>query len=167
MLKKMVNVIDGFNRFTGKAVSYIMILVVLIVTFEVSMRYIFRRPTVWASEAMVFSCGILYVLGAAWTMLENRHVKIDMLWGKIPPRKRRLLDAVTFFFFAFYMILMIWQGGIFAWESLLLAETTGTPWDPPVYPIKIVFLIGLVMLFMQGVSKLAKDLYFVVTGKEL
>lgn len=167
MLKNIVNLIDSFSRLIGKTVSYIMIFVVAVVIYEVSMRYIFKKPTIWASEAIVFSCGIVYVLGSSWTLLENRHVKIDILWGKLSLRTKRIVDSVTFFLFALYMVLMIWEGSKFAWESLRIAETTGTPWDPPVYPIKIIFLIGFIMLLMQGISKLLKDLYFIIKGKEL
>ena len=167
ILKKVVDLIDSFSRFVGKTVSYIMILVVAVVIYEVSMRYIFVRPTIWASEAIVFCCGIVYVLGASWTLLEKRHVKIDILWCKFSPRTKRIVDSITFFFFALYIGLMIWEGSKFALESINLAETTGTPWDPPVYPIKIIFVTGMVMLFMQGISKLLKDLYFIVKGKEL
>ena len=166
MLRTAVRMIDGFNRAVGKAVSYLMILVVLIVLYEVSMRYLFQRPTVWASEAMVFTCGIVYVLGAAWTLQNNRHVKIDMVWEKLSPRMRRIVDSCTFCFFALYMLLMLWEGSRFALESLQITETTGTPWDPPVYPIKIAFVAGLFMLFLQGVSKLVKDIHFILTGDE-
>jgi len=167
MLKNIVTVIDNISRWTGTVVSYIMFLVVAIVCFEVTMRYLFHRPTIWASEAMVFCCGLVYVLGASWTLLDNRHVKIDMFRERISSRGKRLIDLVTFFFFALYMVMMIWEGSKFAWESLKLLESTGTPWDPPVYPLKIAFVAGLIMLSLQGVSKAVKDLHFVVKGKEL
>ena len=65
------------------------------------------------------------------------------------------------------MVMMIWEGSKFAWESLKLSESTGTPWDPPVYPLKIAFVAGFIMLSLQGVSKAVKDLHFVIKGKEL
>ena len=166
-MKKIVSIIDGISRWTGKAVSFVMFLVVAIVCYEVSMRYLFHRPTVWASEAIVFCCAFVYVLGAAWTLLDNRHVKIDMVWEKLSPRGRRIIDSITFLFFAFYMGMMLWVGSRFAWESLQLRETSGTPWDPPVYPVKIAFVAGILLLIGQGVSRLIRDLYFAIKGKEL
>lgn len=166
-MKKIVQTIDRITSLTGKAVSYIMFLVVGIVCFEVAMRYLFRKPTVWASEAIVFCCALLYVFGAAWTLLDNRHVKIDLLWEKLSPRGKRIIDSLTFIFFAFYMGLMLWVGSRFALESVKLAETSGSPWDPPVYPIKIAFVIGIVLLMGQGISKLIRNLYFIIRGKDL
>lgn len=151
----------------GRCVSYIMLPIMAIICFEVAMRYLFHRPTIWASEAMTYGCAILYVIGAAWTLLENRHVKIDFLYAKCSIRKQRILDCITFPFFALYMGLMLWVGWKFAHDSLKLGETSGTPWDPPVYPIKIAFVVGVAMLSCQGISKFIKDLYFAIKGKEL
>ena len=44
---------------------------------------LFHIPTLWVSESMVFGCGITYVLGSAWSLQENRHVKIDLIYGEI------------------------------------------------------------------------------------
>ena len=166
-MKIIVSTIDYISTLTGKAVSYIMFLVVGIVCYEVVMRYLFKLPTVWASEAVVFCCAFLYVLGAAWTLRENRHVKIDLLWEKFSPRGKRILDSITYVFFAFYMGMMLWVGMKFARESLQISETSGSPWDPPVYPVKIAFVIGIILLIAQGTSKLIRDLYFIIRGKEL
>ncbi len=166
-MRTIVRWIDTFNTLAGRFISFIMLPIMVIICFEVAMRYIFHRPTIWASEAMTYGCALLYVIGAAWTLLENRHVKIDFLYEKFSPRKKRILDCVTFPFFALYIGLLLWVGTKFAMESLNIRETSGTPWDPPVYPIKIAFVVGVVMLGMQGTSKFIKDLYFAINGKEL
>ncbi|MBN1295068.1 MAG: TRAP transporter small permease subunit, partial [Candidatus Latescibacteria bacterium] len=87
-MSQIINIIDRISRITGKTVSYIILIVVGIVCYEVFLRYLFHRPTVWASEAIVICCAFLYVLGAAWTLQENRHVKIDILWDKLSPRNK-------------------------------------------------------------------------------
>jgi TRAP-type mannitol/chloroaromatic compound transport system permease small subunit len=166
-MRKIVYLIDAFNAWVGRLISFIMMPIMAIICYEVAMRYIFHRPTIWASEAMTYGCALLYVIGAAWTLLENRHVKIDFLYEKFSHRKQRTLDCITFPFFALYMGLLLWVGSKFAYESLMLTESSGTPWNPPVYPIKIAFVVGVVMLSAQGISKFMKDLYFVIHGKEL
>lgn len=166
-MKKIITFIDGLNEWIGKTVSFIMLPVTIIVCYEVIMRYFFHMPTIWASEAMVFGCGYLYVLGAAWTMKENRHVKIDFLWEKLSPRGRRIMDCFTFAFFFLYMVMMLWVGSKFAWESIKLSESSGTPWNPPVYPLKIAFVVGVTMLLLQGSTIFIRNLYFVIKGEEL
>ncbi len=166
-MKLFLTLIDGFNAKVGKITAFIMIPTLICICFEIISRYVFVLPTVWASELMIYFCAILYILGAAWTLQVGRHVKIDMVWGKASPRGRRMLDIITFPFFALYMTLLIWVGFEFAMESISLKETSGTPWDPPIYPIKTIFVVGTVMLLMQGVAKLIRDIHFVLTGKEI
>jgi len=166
-MKRVLLAIDAVSTWVGKAISFIMFLVVFIVCYEVAMRYIFHRPTIWASEAMVFGCGFLYVLGAAWTMMDDRHVKIDFIWEKFSPRGRAVLDSFNFLFFAFYMGMLLWVGAKYAYESTLLRETFGTPWNPPVYPVKISFVVGVCLLIFQGFARWVRDLYFVFTGEKL
>ena len=130
-MKKFVTAIDKISTWIGKATSYLMIPAVSIVIIEITMRYILHRPTLWATESMLFACGFLYILGGAWTLFEKRHVKIDLIWEKLSLRKRAILDCVTFIFFALYMLLMIWVASKFAWQSIGMLEGSGTPWNPP------------------------------------
>jgi TRAP-type mannitol/chloroaromatic compound transport system permease small subunit len=166
-MKLFLTMIDQFNAGVGKITAFIMIPALFCISFEVVSRYVFTLPTVWASELVIYFCAILYILGAAWTLQVGRHVKIDMLWGRLSERGRRILDVLTFPFFALYMSMMLWVGFKFAMDSIALKETSGTPWDPPIYPIKIIFVIGAGMLLVQGAAKLIRDFHFVWTGKEL
>jgi len=166
-MRRVMAVIDGFNASLGKITSFIMIPTLLCIYYEIISRYVFGKPTLWASELMIYFCAILYILGAAWTLQVGRHVKIDMLYARISLRGQRILDIFTFPFFTIYMALLIWVGFRFAMESIAIRETSGTPWDPPIYPIKTIFVVGALMLLIQGVAKLVRDVHFVATGKEL
>jgi TRAP-type mannitol/chloroaromatic compound transport system permease small subunit len=68
-MKRLLSVIDWISTWSGKATSWLTIVVIFVVVYEIIMRYVFRRPTIWASETMIFLCAILYVMGGAWTLL--------------------------------------------------------------------------------------------------
>jgi TRAP-type mannitol/chloroaromatic compound transport system permease small subunit len=166
-MRKFVVVIDAISAWVGRIASFLMVPCVVIVIWEVSMRYIFQRPTIWASETVLFLTGYLTILGAAWTLGEKRHVKIDLFWEKLSPRGRAVADVFTFFFFALYMVLMIWASAIYTWQSVVIREGSGTPWNPPIYFIKAAFTIALILLFFQGIAKFIRDLFLAVKGKDL
>ncbi len=166
-MKRILDCLDQLSIIVGKASSYLVVVAVLVCAYEVLARYLFTRPTTWGNEAMVFACGYFYVLGAAWCMQAGRHVRIDMLYTHLSPRVQRLMDCLTFPAFVLYMGAMLWVGGKFASESLRLLETSGTPWDPPVYPMKIAFVVGTALLLLQGTGKFVRDLHFAIMGKEL
>jgi TRAP-type mannitol/chloroaromatic compound transport system permease small subunit len=166
-MKKLVSVIDNISIFAGKATSWVTIVVIITVIYEISMRYALNLPTLWASETMVFGCGVLYVLGSAWALQDNRHVKIDVIYGRLSKRQRAVMDSVTFVFFTLYIVVLIWASAKYAGRSLQLLETTGSAWDPPVYPIKIALVLGVVLLMLQGIAKFIRDLHLAVKGSEL
>jgi len=166
-MKRFLSLIDGLSIAVGKAGSWLILAVVLIIIYEIVMRYILHIPTLWASESMVFGCGISYVLGAAWALQDNRHVKIDLVYGMLSPRSRAIIDSITYIFFVLYLGVFIWAAGKYTWQSIMVRETTSSAWDPPVYPIKIALVIGTALLLLQGTAKFIRDLYFAVKGEEL
>jgi TRAP-type mannitol/chloroaromatic compound transport system permease small subunit len=166
-MRRLLTIIDWFNARLGKLTAFVMIPTLLCIYYEIISRYVFGKPTLWASELMIYFCAILYILGAAWTLQVGRHVKIDMLYSKVSPAGQRVLDIITFPFFTLYMALLMWVGFRFATDSIAIRETSGTPWDPPIYPIKTIFVVGVLLLLAQGAAKLVRDVNFLKTGKDL
>jgi TRAP-type mannitol/chloroaromatic compound transport system permease small subunit len=166
-MKSFLALIDTFNARVGQLTAFIIIPTVFCIFYEITSRYVFTKPTMWASELMIYFCAILYVLGAAWTMQVGRHVKIDLVYGRLSLRAQRILDLVTFPFFTLYLAMLLWVGFQFALESIAIRETSGTPWDPPIYPMKFIFVIGCAMILLQGAAKFIRDIYFVKNGKDL
>lgn len=166
-MKKFLSLIDGLSISVGKAGSWLILAVVAFIIYEIVMRYIFHLPTLWVSESMVFGCGISYVLGAAWALQDNRHVKIDLIYDRLTPRQRAVMDAITYVFFALYLGVFLWAASKYTWQSIMVRETTSSAWDPPVYPIKIALVVGTGLLLLQGTAKFIRDLYFAIRGKEL
>jgi len=166
-MKTFYSLITQISTWTGRMTSWLTIAVIVIVSYEVVMRYVFTAPTRWAAETLGFLCALIYVLGGAWVFVENRHVKVEFIYERLTSRQRAGLDAATFFLFALYIALMIWATGRFAWESIELMEGSGSPWNPPVYPIKIALFIGVVLVFLQGSANLVRNLHYAITGKQL
>jgi TRAP-type mannitol/chloroaromatic compound transport system permease small subunit len=166
-MKAFVSAINTISAWVGRVTSWVTIAVIAIVTYEVVMRYVFTAPTRWAAETLGFCCALIYVLGGAWVFLENRHVKVEFVYEKLSPRQRAIIDVITFFLFLLYVGLMLWATSRFAWESIQLLEGSGSPWNPPVYPIKVALVIGVFLVLLQGSAKLIRNIHFAVTGKEL
>jgi len=166
-MKKVLSVMDAVSTCVGKAGSWLILLVVIFVIYEIVMRYLFHLPTLWVTESMVFGCGISYVLGAAWALKENRHVKIDLVYGRLSPRQRAVMDSITYVFFALYLGVFLWAATKYTWQSVRLGETTGSAWDPPVYPVKIALVVGTFLLLLQGTAKFIRDLHMAIKGTEL
>ncbi len=166
-MRMILTLIDGTSTWIGKAVSILSIFVAAVIAFEILMRSIFVRPTSWAAESTIFACGLIYLLGGAWTLLDDKHVRIDMLYGKWTPKKQAVIDCLTYLPFSLYILVMLWATWIYTADSIKVRETTMSPWDPPLYPMKIAMTLSLVLLYLQGTAKMIRNFYFAITGKTL
>jgi len=166
-MKRILAFVDGTSTWVGKASSLLGLFVAVVIAYEILMRTVFIRPTIWASESTVFACGLIYLLGGAWTLLEDKHVRIDMLYLKFSPRRQALLDCLTYLFFCLYILVMLKATWVYMVESIQMRETTTSAWDPPIYPMKMAMTISLILIFLQGTARMIRNLYFATTGKTL
>jgi TRAP-type mannitol/chloroaromatic compound transport system permease small subunit len=166
-VKRILAFIDAISTWTGRAVSVLSLFTAIAISYEIVARQVFNSPTTWAAEATVFACAVLYLLGGAWTLLQDGHVRVDVLHNRFSPRTKAIVEVITFVPFALYIGVMLWATSKYALQSVELRETTMSPWNPPIYPIKIVMVIAFALLFLQQTAKVARDLYFIVKGEEL
>ena len=166
-MRKILALVDGSSTWIGKAVSMLGLFVAVVIVYEILMRTVFMRPTVWAAESTIFACGLIYLLGGAWTLQEDKHVRIDMLYNKLSPRRQALLDCLTYLFFSLYILVMLYATWIYMAESVRMRESTTSAWDPPIYPMKIAMTASLILLFLQGTARMIRNVYFLMKGKPL
>ena len=150
--------INGLNEKVGYFTSFLVLPLVLVVTFEVMMRYAFNAPTVWVFEATTLLYGTHYMLGFAYTLKYDGHVAIDVFEGRLPQRPRTILRIIVsmILFLPTVGMLSIWSV-IYASDSWHNWERASTSWAPPLYPFKTLMAIGFILLFLQGVAKLIHD----------
>jgi len=165
-MEKVLAGIDRMNIWLGRSTGFLAFFVAAAIVYEVIVRHFFNRPTVWANESTIFAACVIYMLAGGWAVLEDRHVRIDLFYHGFSARKRAAIDCVTYPFFALYIVVMLWASSKYAWESLQLRETTMSPWNPPIYPMKILMTVGLLLILLQGTARLIRNLYF-LRGKTL
>ena len=166
-MKKILALIDGTSIWIGKVTSMLSLVVAFIICYEIFMRELLVKPTIWVAEATVFGCGLLYLLGGAWTLKQDGHVRVDMLYHGLSRRGKAIIDCVTYFAFLLYIVVMIWASWQYMEQSIAVRETTMSPWDPIIWPFKIALVAALFLLLLQQTAKFVRDLYFIMKGEEL
>lgn len=156
-MNRLFKIIDKTNDYFGNCISYLNIVVVAIVCWEIIARYVFDAPTIWASEGMVLLSGGMYVLAGGYAQLHNRHVKIDLVYSHLGPKKKAICDIFSYIFFCVFMYALVVGGFSFAFESISLRETTGTPWDPYIFPSKMAIPIGGALIWLQMTADLIRN----------
>lgn len=152
------NLIDNFNRKQGEISSLLIIPLLLVVIYEVIMRYLFNAPTVWGFEVTTFLYGLHYMLGFSYTDVNDGHVKVDIFSSLLSKRNQAILSIIcTLVIFLPTFSLLAFASVKFAYTSIQGLELNSTSWAPPIYPFKSIMALALIFLFLQGISNLIKD----------
>ncbi|MEW6374905.1 MAG: TRAP transporter small permease subunit [Thermodesulfobacteriota bacterium] len=163
-IRIFLHIVDSISEWTGKMVSFLIIVITGVTIWEVILRYIFNAPTIWAFDAAYLIFGAYGVLGGAYTLYFKGHVNVDILYGRFPLRAKAIVDLATSIFFFLFCGLLLWKGGEMAWDSLKIMERGSSAWSPPVYPIKLTIPLGAFLLLLQGAAKFIRDLFKVIKG---
>jgi TRAP-type mannitol/chloroaromatic compound transport system permease small subunit len=166
-LRRIVGVLDLPGLWAGKLVAWLIVPMIGALIIEVVMRYGFGRPTVWAYDITYMLYGALFMLGAAYTLGRNSHVRADFLFNVMSPRWQGMLDAtftlLLFFPAMLFFTLATYDYALVSWSRQERIPTS--PWMPIIYPLKTVMPVTGALLIVQGVSELLKSTYCIVTNR--
>ncbi|RJR48568.1 MAG: TRAP transporter small permease subunit [Desulfobacteraceae bacterium] len=166
-LKRILSFIDSMSEWTGKVISFLILVLSLIVGYEILMRYGFNRPTIWVNELSGMIFGTFIIFGGAFTARYNGHMGMDIVYGMLSDRKKAALDVISFFIlFIPLLVVLVWKGGVLAWKSALMLEHDSSQWGPPLYPIRIMLPLGALLFLLQASAKLVRDLMVLFGHKE-
>jgi TRAP-type mannitol/chloroaromatic compound transport system permease small subunit len=112
------NWIDRLSLGAGEFVSYWAVIAVFVYYFEVISRYVFNSPTNWAHEAMYLMFGMQYLIAGAYAMLTESHVRVDIFYAPLLPKKKAWTDLVTSIFFFIFAGVLLWTSWTFAMDAL-------------------------------------------------
>lgn len=156
--ERFCRAIDGANEWMGRLWGYSILLVTFAVLYEVVARTLLDRPTIWSNETVIYVSAVAYLLGGAYAHLYHRHVRIDLVYDRLGAKTRARLDLITFVFFLLYVGALVWVGSRMAWDSFNQGETTGTPWNPLIWPVKLAIPLAGLLLLLQGVANLLREI---------
>lgn len=158
--REVLERLDNVNEWVGRITSYIILAIMGIIVFEVVSRYVFDAPTVWAHDLTGYVLFSYIILGGGYCLLYRGHVGIDIVYNRLSPKRRLLIDLTyaSIIFFIFTSVLL-WKGTEFALTSLAIRETARTGlWSGPVYPFKMLFPVGALLIMFQWVLNLIRDI---------
>jgi TRAP-type mannitol/chloroaromatic compound transport system permease small subunit len=162
------NAITTINRCVSKFAALLIYPLIAIFIIDVVKRYFLNGATNWAIEAVWMVCGSMVFLGGAYCLHEGGHVRADILYRKLPPKIKPVLDIIGYVALYFpAMIFLATSTWRFMVDSYIRHETSAaTSWMPILWPFKLILLISVILLILQGVVELARSMS-VWFGKEV
>jgi len=166
-MAKSITSIDKFSMVTGKIVCWILIPLILAMTYEVIARKFFLAPTIWAYDISRFLYGAFFMLGAGYALSKGVHIRADFLYRNFKVKTQGIVDAVLYILFYFPgLLFFFYMTTGFVQESIMRSERgMDTSWMPYMWPIKACLWFGILFLLIQGVSEVLKSYYAATRGK--
>jgi TRAP-type mannitol/chloroaromatic compound transport system permease small subunit len=160
VLDRVLAAIDALSSAAGWLGGLLIVPLTLGVAWEVTARYAFNAPTVWAYDLTYMLFSAQFMLAAALTLLRGGHIRTDVFYERWSPSTRATVDAVCYLLFFFPgMAFILYAGGVEAWHAWQIGERSDwTPWRPIIYPLKAVIPLTAALLLLQGFAELVRCL---------
>lgn len=165
-ISSVLHVIDTINDRLGKIFSFIIVVMIGIMLYNIVVTYVFRAPTKWAVEMTGLIFGAHFILGGAFVLVYRGHISMDAVYSRLSVRTRAILDVITFPLFLGFCGILVWYGWRLFSHSLEYLEHSVFA-ELPFYPFKLLIPIGGFLLLLQGLAKFIRDLATAIRGERV
>ncbi len=145
-----------FSGVTGLFAMYLVFAMILILGYATIMK-VFFLPSNWTVEMAQFVMVAYFTLGGAWSLREDEHVRMDLLYAGWSVRRKSGTDLVTGLALIFFLVMLLMGGIASLTYSIRFGEKSFSAWAPVMWPIKVVINVGLFLTLMQAIAIWFKD----------
>ena len=166
VLRKIYTTVSLVSEWSGRAVSFLVPLLVVSIVYEVFSRYAFNSPTIWSYTVSYMTGTVIIAIGMCYLYYHNANVRVDVIYSRLPLKGKLLIDTlltVVFFFPLIFMLTKVWVQN--TWNAYVINEVPiQSIWYPPLWPFKLAITLGFALLFLQGLATFLRDLASLLKG---
>ena len=136
----------------GKAGSFLILIIMAIVTFEVISRYAFNAPTSWAWLINKQLFGIFVLLAGGYTLIHKSHIRIEMLYEHYPPAMKTFVRWLTLIIALIFLGTLLWKSSVMGMDAWQIKEKAMGVFKLPLYPLKMFMPIGTALFILACIA---------------
>ncbi len=156
-IRLYVRWVDRINRFIGRFAMYFVLIMMIGFLYAAVVRVGFNIYTNWMMESAQFLLSAYYLLGGAYSMQLDAHVRMDLFYSNMKPKTRAIVDSFTILFVVFYLAVLFWGGVSSTNYSIVYSQKNYTAWAPVLWPVKVAMTIGIFLMLLQTIAQFFKD----------
>ena len=165
-VQRLLHTADHISTWVGKAAAWLIVALMLLVCAEVFKRYALNAPTAWIYDVNNMLYGTLFMLGGAYALAHDGHVRGDFIYGNMKARTQASIDLVLYLlFFVPGIAALTWAGWTYFQDSLAIREHTFNADPIALYPFKFVIPLAGAIVLMQGLSEMLRCVVCIQTGE--
>jgi TRAP-type mannitol/chloroaromatic compound transport system permease small subunit len=162
LISQVVHIIDSFTEWSGRSVAWLVLAMVLLICYDVAMRYLLQQGSVALQELEWHLFALIFLLGSAYTLKHDEHVRVDILYQsrKLSDKHRALINIVGILVFLLpFCILILISAWPFVENAYFYNEGSPDPGGLPYrYLLKASVLVAFAMLILQGFAELLRNI---------
>ena len=164
-LARIMGTIEFLDTKLAAFSGWVIVVMMLTISYDVIMRYLFRMPTTWSFEINRYMLILVMFFGSGYTFLSGGHVGVDILTDRLEARKQLLLGIFVSVISGIYAIVFFIESWTFAWDAFEngIKSTEYLAW--PLWPMRSFLVIGAGMLFLECVIKFIRSVAALRTGE--
>lgn len=160
-LLSLARLIDALNEGIGKAAAWLVLVAVLVSTLNALARYTLNIGSNAFLELQWYLYSAVFLLGAAWTLRRNEHIRIDVVVGRFSPKVHAWIDILGGVFFLLPLcVLILWAGIPFAMDAIRSGEVSSNAGGLILWPARLLVPVAFFLLLAQGCSEIIKRFAF-------
>jgi TRAP-type mannitol/chloroaromatic compound transport system permease small subunit len=159
LLLALSRLIDRINEAIGKSVAWLILIAIFVSAVNASVRKLFNTSSNAWLELQWYLYGAAFMLAAAYTLKQNEHIRIDIVYGRWSRRTQHWIDLFGHVVFLMpFVLLMTWFFAPYALQSFRSQEVSTNAGGLIIWPAKTLLLIGFAQLSLQGASEIIKKI---------
>ncbi len=157
-MKAIIRAIEFVTTSTGYLAALVIVPLIVATCYEVFARYVFGAPTIWAFELGYTLMGVHFLLGGALALQRGAHVRIDLIYERLSPKRRALIDLLFYILLIVPCLYLLSERLIdYALEAYRSGERSGnSAWNPVIWPLRALIATSFVLLLLQVVAECLK-----------
>lgn len=156
-IKRYVRVVDNVNYRIGRLTMLVIFLMVGVLFYSAVSKTFFD-PSLWTYEFAQFLMVGYFLIGGAYSLQTDSHVRMDLLYSRWEPRTKSRWDAITTLIMIAYLVMLLYGSISSTWYAIEYGERSYSIWRPYMWPIKVIMNIGILLMLLQAISQFFKDL---------
>ncbi|MDI7261403.1 MAG: TRAP transporter small permease subunit [Thermodesulfobacteriota bacterium] len=166
-MDRVIKIIDGINLRVGRVFAWLFIPLVYSLIHEIVATKVFAKPTDWAFDASYMLYGAIFMIGAAYTLAIDGHVRGDIFYRMWKPKVQATIDLILYLMVFFpAMVALLIAGSSYAYYSFSINEKSlQSPFGPIIWPLKVVIPATALLMLIQGISQVAKCIRCLKQGR--
>jgi len=163
-MKSVLGIIDWVTKWSGRVASWLILVLVLTLSYEVILRYVFNAPTIWSFDTSTFLLAAIITFAIPYEILNKGHIRVDFLYRKFSQKQALMVDTVFGLLFLIPVAAVLEYFAVKgAWHAWNIGETASQSyWGPPLFPIRAAVAFGILLLLLEGVADFIKNLFQVL-----